>query len=381
MLDKNTPGKPQKSHPSPKNRTQKTRNVMSTRNVTPQPSGGGKSTRKQQTNTNAHISLVLQEVAAKLTRRLSEDEMAIIWDAATKFDHQMTAEEALAVLEVGVEEFTGKRQRKVKLTAEKVTKDVARLLERELTTGEKLQISDSLADAEPVTRSEYEDHVSEVAAHYRNVEQEEAAEAQALADAANPPVERWSKEATELGTNFGVRIGTFKAMEPQIEQTRKNFAALKAAIDDGKLPKTARIMPTYGWKKTTKDGKHTTDQVGFIDFQDFCKVILKRGKSAVYQMLKDAKMPREENDPDNSFDALVKRGAKSFISLHKKLEDRTVGFDSFMSSITNAARAILAAEQATNRKKADQPAATTTAQVGHETMQGEFLPPSQGNAG
>ena len=140
-------------------------------------------------------------------------------------------------------------------------------------------------------------------------------------------------------------------------------------------------MPTYGWKKTTKDGKHTTDQVGFIDFQDFCKVILKRGKSAVYQMLKDAKMPREENDPDNSFDALVKRGAKSFISLHKKLEDRTVGFDSFMSSITNAARAIFAAEQATNRKKADQPAATTTAQVGHETMQGEFLPPSQGNAG
>ena len=189
MLDKNTPGKPQKSHPSPKNRTQKTRNVMSTRNVTPQPSGGGKSTRKQQTNTNAHISLVLQEVAAKLTRRLSEDEMAIIWDAATKFDHQMTAEEALAVLEVGVEEFTGKRQRKVKLTAEKVTKDVARLLERELTTGEKLQISDSLADAEPVTRSEYEDHVSEVAAHYRNVEQEEASRPK---PSPMPPILQWN---------------------------------------------------------------------------------------------------------------------------------------------------------------------------------------------
>jgi hypothetical protein len=376
----NTPGKPQ-NEASPKNRTQKV-GVMSTTNVTPKPPGDGKSTQKrQQHNTSAHIGLVLQEAAAKLTRRLNEDEMANIWDAATKLDHEMTADEALAVLEIGVEEFTETVQREVMPKADEVIKDVSGLLARDLTSQEELQISDSLAGAEPLTKSEYENYVSETAGHFRNLEHEEVAQAQALADAANPPVERWTKEATELGTNLGVRIGTFKAMEPQIEQVRVNFIALKDAIDAGKLPKTTRIMANYSWKKTKKDGKTTTNEKGFRDFQDYCRVILKRGKSAVYTMLKDAKMPREKKAPDNSFGALVKRGARSFIGLHEELEDQTIGFDSFMESITNAARAMLAAEQVANRKAADEPVAATTAKVGNETMKGEVLPPSQGQAG
>src|ERR1035438_679144 len=100
------------------------------------------------------------------------------------------------------------------------------------------------------------------------------------------------------------RVGTFKAMYSSVDQVQQNFIDLNDAIEDGRLPPTARIMPTYSWKKTTKDGKHTTDEKGFRYFQDYCAVILKRGKSAVYSMLKNAKMPREKEAPDNSLGAV-----------------------------------------------------------------------------
>jgi hypothetical protein len=168
-------------------------------------------------------------------------------------------------------------------------------------------------------------------------------------------------------------------MQPKIEQVRENFVSLKNAIDGGSLPKTARIMPTYSWKKTNKDGKTTTDQRGFLDFQDYCRTVLRRGKSAVYQMLKDAKMPKEPKDPDNSLGALVKRGAKSFVNLHKKLWDKDKkenSFDSFMESIVMAARALVVADLATNRKEADQPAAIPTSAKHHAEEEKRPLPPA-----
>jgi hypothetical protein len=283
-----------------------------------------------------------------------------------------------------------KRSRRVTLTSARLLEDVADLLRRELKPNEEAEVHASIYDAEHsdadrLTKTEYQEWVNEIVAHLKRLEAEEQSAAQALTDAANPPVERWTKEATELGTTLGARIGTFKAMANSVQQVNDNFSSLKNAIDAGKLPKTTRIMPDVEWKKTTKDGKHTTDQKGFVDFQDYCLVILKRGKSAVYQMLKDAKMPREKKDPDNSFGELVKRGAKSFVNMHKKLsgKDKEIGFDSFMESVVAAARAIMSAKLATDRKKADAAEQLAASQARDQQIQDRVdnLPPAQGQAG
>jgi hypothetical protein len=193
-----------------------------------------------------------------------------------------------------------KHSRRVTLTEARLREDVEGRLGRELTPGEQGEIVSQIIDSQhsdvsSLTKDEYQDYVMEVAQYLKQQHATEAAAAQALADAANPPVERWTKEATELGTSLGARIGTFAAMHDVVEKVNQHFAALKDAIDVGNLPPSARIMPDYPWKKTTKDGKHTTNEKGFLDFQDYCLVVLKRGKSAVYSMLKNAKMPREKS--------------------------------------------------------------------------------------
>jgi hypothetical protein len=241
-----------------------------------------------------------------------------------------------------------------------------------------------------ITKDSYDEAVRQYAAEFQEEAAEAVEEARIAEEQANPPLERWTTQAAELGTKMSsmlvaaeARVGTFKAMYASVDQVQQNFTDLNEAIEDGRLLPTARIMPTHSWKKTTKDGKHTTDQKGFRYFQDYCPAILKRGKSAVYQMLKDAKMPREKKDPDNSLGALVKRGAKSFVNLHKKLEDKDkkVSFDSFMGSVVTAARALVAADLATNREEADQPAATPASPIHHAQEESRPLPPSQGQAG
>jgi hypothetical protein len=99
-------------------------------------------------------------------------------------------------------------------------------------------------------------------------------------------------------------------------------------------------------------------------------------------MLKNAKMPREKKDPDNSLGAVIRRGAKSFTNLHKKLSDKDkkeTNFDSFMESVVKAARALMVAELATSRQEADQQAAPTTPK--HHEEENRPLPPAQGQAG
>ena len=51
---------------------------MRTTNVTPSPKGKA----KQQKNSKEHIALVLQEVAIKLTRKLTDEEGAAAWKFA-----------------------------------------------------------------------------------------------------------------------------------------------------------------------------------------------------------------------------------------------------------------------------------------------------------
>lgn len=386
MLDKNTPSKPQRSEASPKNRTREGSKVMSTPNVTPQPSKGGG---KQQKNSNEHIAVVLQEAAFKLTRKLTEEESGIAWKFAAAADHEITADEVLAAINEPVPQRPGNgktKSRKVDVTADRLIRDVEETLRRELTPAEQGTIQGGINDLRGetlMTKTSYAEAVRQYAAQFKEVAEEAAEETRFAEEQAHPPVERWTKEATELGTTFGAKIGTFKAMATSVQSVNDSFSALQTAIEERKLPADARIMPTHTWKKTTKDGKHTTDHKGFLYFQDYCQVILKRGKSAVYQMLKDAKMPREKKDPDNSLGTLVKRGSRSFIGLHKKLSDKDkkeTSFDGFMELVVKAARAILAAELDASRQDADDPVAATTAKVRNETVQGEVLPPSQDQA-
>ena len=359
---------------------------MSTTNVTPSPRDKG----KQQKNSNEHIALVMQEAAIKLTRKLTDEEVAIAWKFAVAADHQITADEVLAAINEPIPQRPGngkKKSGRFDVTAERLIRDVEETLGRELTPTEQGTIQGGINDLRGetlMTKTSYAEAVRHYAAEFKAEAEEAALEARIAEEQENPPIERWTTEATELGTNLKAKIGTFAAMQPKIEQVRENFVSLKNAIDGGSLPKTARIMPTYSWKKTNKDGKTTTDQRGFLDFQDYCRTVLRRGKSAVYQMLKDTKMPKEPKDPDNSLGALVKRGAKSFVNLHKKLSDKDKkenSFDSFMESIVMAARALVAADLATNRKEADQPAAIPTSAKHHAEEENRPLPPALGQAG
>ena len=367
---------------------------MSTTNVTPQPFKGGG---KQQKNSNEHIALVMQEAAIKLTRKLTEEEGKIAWEFAVAANHEITADEVLAAINEPIPQRPGngkKKRGKFDLTADLLIRDVEETLRRELTPAEQGTIQGGINDLRGetlMTKTSYAEAVRHYAAEFKAEAEQAAEEARIAEEQVNPPVERWTAEATELGTKMSsmlvsaeARVGTFRAMSNSVDQVKQHFIDLKDAIDAGRLPETARIMPTYSWKKTTKDGKTTTDQKGFLDFQDYCKVILKRGKSAVYQMLKDAKVPKEPKDPNNSLGALVKRGAKAFTNLHKKLSDKDkkeTSFDGFMEKVVAEARALVAAELAKAREEADQQPATTTEKVGQEEVKDEVLPTSQKQAG
>jgi hypothetical protein len=388
----NTPGKPQGRTESDFSDSQEA-GAMSTTNVTPSPGGKG----KQQKNSNEHIALVLLEAAAKITRKLSAIEEKAVREYAVAADHEVTADELLKVINEPVPQRPGngrKKRGKFEVTADLLIRDIEELLGRELTTAEQGTIQGGVNDLRgdtQVTKASYAETVRHYGAEFKAEAAEAALVAQLADERANPPLERWTTQATELGTKMSsmlvaaeARVGTFKAMFNSVDQVKQNFIDLKDAIDAGRLPDTARIMPTYSWKKKSKDGKTTIAQQGFVNFQDYCLVILKRGKSAVYQMLKDAKMPREKKDPDNSLGAVIKHGAKSFVNLHKKLSDKDkkeTSFDRFMDLLVAAARAIKADELAADREKADQqPVGETTANVGETTVQGEVLPPSQGQA-
>jgi hypothetical protein len=386
---KNTPGKPQESEASPKNRTQEASREMSTPNVTPQPPKGGG---KQQKNSNEHIALVLQEAAIKLTRKLTDEEGAIAWKFAIAADHEIAADEVLAAINEPIPPRPGngkKKGGKFDVTSDRLIRDVGETLGRELTPAEQGTIQGGLNDLRGdtlTTKESYRETVRHYAAEFKAEAEEAAEEARIAEEEKNPPVERWTTQATELGSRMSsmlvaaeARIGTFKAMSSSVDQVRQNFADLKDAIDAGRLPTTARIMPTYSWKKKTKDGKHTTNQKGFLDFQDYCLEVLKRGKSAVYAMLKSAKAPKEPKEPDNSLGAVIKRGAKSFTSLHKKLSDKDkqeTTFDRFMEQVVTAARAVMAAELATMRVEADeqQEPATTVTTAKQQNTDGFLLP-------
>jgi hypothetical protein len=380
-----------RNEPSPKNRTQEVRSIMSAPDVRPKlPKGGG----KQQKNTNQHISVVIQEAAFKLTRKLTEEESKVAWEFAVAANHEITADEIIHAINEPISAKPGngkKKSGKFEVTAELLICDIGAALGRELTPAEQGTIQGGVNDLRGdvlTTKASYSETVRHYAGEFKAEAEEAAEEARIAEEGKNPPVERWTTQATELGTKMGLmlvaaeaRVGTFKAISSNVDQVKQNFIDLKDAIDAGRLPKTARIMPTYSWKKTTKEGKHTTEQKGFLDFQDYCRVILKRGKSAVYAMLKDAKLPKEPKDPDNSLGALVTRGAKSFTNLHKKLSDKDkkeTSFERFLELVIAAARTIKTDELAADREKADQqPVGETTANVGETTVQGEVLPPSQ----
>lgn len=362
---------------------------MSTPNAPQPPKVSG-----QQKNSNQHIAVVMQEAAIKLTRKLTDDESTVAWKFAVAADHEVTAAEVLAAINEPVPpkkpgNGRTKRSKKIEITSVLLNRAVEEALGRELTPAEQGTIQGAINDLRGdtlITEESYSVAVKDYAAEFKAEAEEAAEEARIAAEQANPPLEKWTTQATDLGTTLKAKIGTFAAMKPAVEQVRESFGSLKDAIDAGRLPKTALIMPTYQWKKTTRDGKHTTDQNGFLDFKDYCSVILKRGKSAVYQMLKDANMPKEKKDPDNSLVALVSRGAKSFINLHKKLSDKDkqeTSFDSFTEKIVLGARALMAAELATKRSEANQPAATPASPkaptIAHEEH--HPLPPSQGQAG
>jgi len=382
MLDTNTPGKPQGRTESDFSDSQKV-GSMSTANVTP-PLPEGK---KRKTY---YVKKDSKELSDRqfAVHRIADD--ARISELMTKQNADKECERLEKLTTGGEYAEPGngktKHSRKVTLTEARLRGDVEGRLGRELTPDEQGEIESQIIDSQhsdvsSLTKDEYQDYVMEVAQHLKNEAAAEAAAAQALADAANPPIERWTKEATELGTSLGARIWSFADMHDVVEKVNQNFAALDDAVDAGDLPPSARIMPDYPWKKTTKDGKHTTNEKGFRYFQDYCLVVLKRGKSAVYSMLKNAKMPREKKDPDNSLGAVIKRGAKSFVSLHKKLSEKDkkeTNFDSFVESVVKAARALMADELAASRQEADQQAAPTTPE--HQEEANRPLPPSQEQA-
>jgi hypothetical protein len=370
MSDKNAPGKPQGRTESDFSDSQKV-GGMSTTNVSPSLGRKG----KQQKNSSEHIVVVMQEAAFKLTRKLTDEESGVAWKFATAADHEITADEIIHAINepIPAKPGNGKKKRgKFDVTADLLIRDVEETLARELTAGEQGTIQGGINDLRGetlMTKTSYAEAVRHYAAEFKAEAEQAAEEARLSEELANPPLERWTTEATELGTKMNsmlvaaeARVGTFRAMSSSVDQVKQDFKDLKDAIDDGRLPKAARIMPTHSWKKTNKDGKTTTVQLGFLDFQDYCKVILKRGKSAVYSMLKNASMPREPKKPDNSLGAVIKRGAKSFINLHAKLSDKDkkeTNFDRFMEQVVTAARGLKSDELAKNRGEADQQPVTS----------------------
>jgi len=280
--------------------------------------------------------LVLQETAIKLTRSLTAEEMGAVQDAAAKLDHEITADEAVAVIEA--------------------------LTEIPTLGG----TSKAAVNAAPAA--------------------EEAA----------PPVEKWTKNASELGADLKAKIGTFAAMKPQINQVKYDFGSLKYCIESGKLPPTARIMPEYEWQKThKKDGSKTTEH-GFLHFEDFCQVVLKRTKQAVYAMLADCDPPAEpkppETDPEKIKGALLKRGTASFLKLFQDgaVHEKSLTFNALMQRIVSNVTARYADELKQARERAKNVAAELASLeaiaggVNHTTakrvVEREILPPSQGQA-
>lgn len=264
-----------------------------------------------------------------------------------------------------------------------VIKDVAGALGRELTASEQGDIQAALEREEvKLSKDDYEQYVGEWALRFRQMAYDAMPEEQKIAK----QLAAWNRAATDLGTDLTARIGTFKAMEPQINQVKDGFTNLKAARDGKRLPESTRIMPDYKWEKTNKDGETTTPQMGFLHFEDYCRVILQRTKQAVYAMLKDAQLPAEKEDPDNTPATLIKRGAASFLKLYLLLkpQDEAVTFERLMNSIVAAARAEAGARMKKEQKKnGDTEALRAVAEIASakHDYDNRPLPPSQGQAG
>jgi len=378
MQETNTPGKPQSSEPSQEKLTlRKVSTGMSTTNVAPPLPEGKKRT--------YYVKKDSKELSDKqyAVHRIADDERVselMTKPAADKKCERLNNPPPPNSLRPG----NGKRKpRQTVRPAESVIPDVAGVLGRDLTASEQGDIHAALEQEKvKLTKADYEQYVGEWAMRFRQMEYEAMPEEQKIAE----QLAAWNKDATELGTDLSARIGTFKAMEPQINQVKQDFIDLKEAIDEKRCPDSTRIMPDYVWDKTNKDGKTTTAQKGFLHFEDYCKVILQRTKQAVYAMLKDAESPAEKRDPDNTPATLIKRGAAAFLKLYLLLkpQDKSVTFERLMNSIVAAARAEATERMKKEQKKnGDTEALRAIAEVTgakHEENN-RPLPPSQGLAG
>jgi hypothetical protein len=269
-----------------------------------------------------HLILVLQETALKLTRSLTPEEMGAVTDAVAKLDHPITTDEAVAIVEAMAEP---QQQAEFEVSKQLLLTTLEKELGRPLTNDEEEQSIESLEESEAIeTENDFHAYVEQIVAYIREAEARNQVEEQARARAAEEaahPLETWTKDATELGTHVGSAVEKLVAMQPQIEQVNKNFAKLKARITDGSLPETARIMPDVEWKKKMADGS-LRDEKGFLHFEDYCCVVLKRSKQAVYAMLKNCAAPAEpkakETDPEKIKGSLLKRGTTSLSKLFEE---------------------------------------------------------------
>jgi hypothetical protein len=374
MLDKNTPDKPQDRAGSRKIDSQKVV-YMTTTNVTPPLPEGKRNTYyvKKDSKEISDKQYAVHRIAGDA--RVSELMTKL---AADKKCQQLNNPPKL--LRPGNGE---KNPRQTVRPPDVVIKDVAGALGRELTASERGDIHAALEQEEvKLSKADYEQYVGEWAVRVKQMAYDALPEEQKIAE----QLAAWNKAATDLGTDLTARIGTFKAMEPQINQVKQGFIDLKKAIDGNRLPESTRILPDYEWDKTNKDRKTTTAQKGFLHFEDYCRVILQRTKQAVYAMLKNAEPPAEKGEPDNTPATLIKRGAASFLKLYLLLkpQDETVTFERLMNSIVGAARAEAGERMKKEQKKnGDTEALRAVAEItsAKQEYNNHALPPSQGQAG
>jgi len=309
-----------------------------------------------------HLNLILQQTAAKLTRSLTPEEMRAVTDAASKIDHPITTEVAVAVVEAMA---TPQQHAEFKVSEELLLTAIEKELGRSLTDDEEQLSIEALEDSDGMeTESDFHAGVGQIVAHIweeeARVQAEEQARARTDEETANP-LETWTKDATKLGTNLGSKFEKLAAMKPQIERVNEDFAKLKARIADKSLPDTARIMPDTAWQKKMPDGSLKNEK-GFLHFEDYCQIVLKRTKQAVYAMLKNCAAPSEpkakETDPEKIKGSLLKRGTTALSKLFEEwlpLEP-TLTLTAMLQRLQNSIAANNADELKEARKAAEEAA-------------------------
>jgi hypothetical protein len=252
---------------------------------------GGTPPAEVKASTIGDIQLVIQQAAIKLARNLTADEATEIYAQSAKLNHPVTVDEAVAIVQ-------------------SIAKNAPEF---------------SSAGREPRT--------SGISANESQAEKKRVAN-ETVKNLYLKDIEEWNKHAADLKTNLGAQIGTFAAMRDDVEQVRKDHSALKDAIKKGTVPADTRIMPAVEW--TAKDG---STQHGFLDFQDYCRVALGRTKQAVYAMLGGDQSKQPPKKPDDSVEAVTKRGGVVLNNLFSQAlaKDDTLKFDQFVERLKKVA--------------------------------------------